>query len=530
MPDPIAGSQPGDSSEPLHGIAFDHSWSRLGSRDLPSRGASFTEWLNVHPRLAGAAYFEAQASTKFTHAALGQNAPSVPDWAIPANAAMNVTGALYTNGLTGVHSNANDRFFFYGNDAGSSSYLGIAGSTDGGATGGLYTAAPTITRVPIGSLVNGSALAVNVTGRYVYAAGTDGKVYGVDTCAGVASGCTPGILTGWPATITGKTIVWSSPWYDYGSNKIYIGTSGGLAIIDATSPATAPIVVKLGAGGFCHGTPVLYNGFVWIGCDDHNLYSVRQSDNSVRSATPLCSIAGAACGANDAIWGAPFIDTTPTKANILIAEKFNIVQVPANDATNGCAIVAGAAPQPCSFSNPKNRWIRRLSGGGFTAAAAVQKSSAFVDFNNGTGGTDTSFVYVSTFGNGSNGALVLWNYPINGGQYLTAAYPAGAQNSNSSPLALDNPNIAGSPTAADIFVGDAAGNIEHASVDYFNATISLTSSKVFGATTFTRIDSSPVADFAPPAIGGAGPGNVYFSGASSAPTAGAYVQFSQTAF
>src|SRR5581483_4361109 len=133
-----------------------------------------------------------------------------------------------------------------------------------------------------------------------------------------------------------------------GSNS---GTDHYLAILSNiyTSPPTvtqshddlgAPLAgwTAPSLAGGSHSSPFPFNGVLWLGDDSGNLHRFDPATGAeLGSAMSLCN---GACGANDAIWSAGFIDSDNNK--LLYGVNKRIIEIDLNACT--------ASTPSCSFS------------------------------------------------------------------------------------------------------------------------------------------------------------------------------------
>ena len=412
------------------GYAVDSSWSRLGRINDPALAV----------RLMDRAV-DAQARRP---APSGSDAAL--DWQYLVDVPIDETPALYVSGTT--ENNATDRMFASGAQR---SRRTITHSFF--ALQGLYDAAPTVAwQNTIDSAIDGSAIALSPDATKVFGVTQRGTVYGFNT----ADGST---VAGFPVSV-GHSVSWSSPWLDFLTQPypLYVGDQQGhITRIDTSTGAT---VTSSRLCSAIHSSPIVWNGVVWVGCDDgylHRLDPLTLAEYPPK--TKLC--AHASCQTNDAIYSAPFVDGL---GNHLLVGVNNQVAVVDIDPTTGCTTGTTACPVTIAT----------------VGKSAIFYSSPFIDFANG-------YVYVA-FNN------ALWRAGWDGtaltSGFVAAAHALAGRNSDagypkSSPLAFNG----------HVWVGDGGGFVNRYAADTFafeNVT------PQYGAS----VDTTPLVDVAG--------GNIYF--------------------
>jgi len=413
--------------------AIDSSWSRLGHFNDPSLALRLAQ-----------------------RSALGQSSrrrlPPAPapdsalDWQYSLDAPLNETPALYVSGT--AENNASDRMFATG---ATRSFFSVTYSFY--SFENLYGAAPTVAwQQPIDSAVDGSAIALTPDATKVFAVTSNGTVYGFNAADGSKA-------SGFPVSL-GNKVSWASPWIDFLTSPypLYVAdVRGHITRIDTSTGATVT------SARFCsaiHASPIVWNGVVWVGCDDGYLHRLNpQTLAEYTPATKLC--ARSSCKANDAIYSAPFVDSIGDRLLVGVNNQVVVVDI---SSTTGCT--TGATSCPVSVQT--------------LGKSALFYSSPFVDFASG-------YVYVA-FNN------ALWRASYDGAgitsPFVAAAHALGGNGPNlsypkSSPLAFDG----------HVWIGDGGGFVNRFSADTFafeNVT------QQYGVS----VDTTPLVDVAG--------GNIYF--------------------
>ena len=426
----LAPSPSTPQPDPSGGYAVDSSWSRLGRMNDPA----LTVRLAQRAALAEARHRTPAATD------------SGLDWQYALAAPVEETPALYISGLT--ENNATDRMFAAG---GARSRRAVSYSLF--ALENLYGGSPAVAwQNAIDSDVDGSAIAMTPDATKVFGVTHHGTVYGFNT----ADGST---VAGFPVAV-GHNVSWASPWLDFLTQPypLYVADLGGRITRIDTSTGAKLTSAKLCSG--IHSSPIVWNGVVWAGCDDGYLHRLNpQTLAEYPPATKLC--ARASCQANDAIYSAPFVDSTGNRLLVGVNNQLAVVDI---DPATGCT--TGTLSCPVTFAT--------------IGRSAIFYSSPFIDFANG-------YVYVA-FNN------ALWRAGWDGtaltSGFAAAAHALGGRNADagypkSSPLAFDG----------HVWVGDGGGFVNRYASDTFafeNVT------PQYGVS----VDTTPLIDIAG--------GNIYF--------------------
>jgi hypothetical protein len=482
---PTSGPHGPGVGRAVSGVGIDESWWRMAA--TPGTASDPVLWINAHPRQNHALELvvDPQQMAARRQALLG-----TPNWQINESQTINSTPAIYVAG-SGL-DNTVDRVIIEG--AGSPAhYIGIVSN--------VYGASPTVTASPaIDSALDGTGILLSLDGTLAYVATSGGRVYAVKLSDGTFA---------WGPITLPAGVSWATPWLDYSStpNALYIAdTSGTVTKLDATTGGML-WQNNVTGGAAIHSSPILYNDILWLGADDGSLHRASPtSGNQIQSGTSLCMTAGA-CGTNDQIWSAPFIDSV---ANILlITVNKRLLQI-SIDPSTGC----NSSSATCSFT-PFS-----IDEGAFTSSPGIAYAGPYAD-------TDNGFAFVS-FDNR------LWRASytttVSGG--FTRASTISATGDPTGVMRpwsqTDHTHPKSSPLEfnGSIFLGDGSCAINRFDSNMTTFALSARQEYSNAAAVPTAvgptIDSTPLIDI----LGG---GNVYFSTTNPTPTSppGSWVSLSQ---
>lgn len=424
------------------GFGIDASWARIGRLNDPALA------------LAAAARAEIGMPAPPKKPPPATDPPPVDnalDWQFILGEPTNVTPALWVAGA--AENNATDRMFAYG---------GFSGSEYIGAADNLYCTAGTANCPSVAwysqmdSFIDGSAIALTPDGSTVFGVSSKGTVYGFNASDGTPS-------AGFPVSV-GASVSWSSPWLDFQTQPypLYVADTGGHVTRIDTSTGNKTWSVKVCSA--IHSSPIVWNGVVWVGCDDGKLYRRNPATGAAYGvATNLCANPSRCDSVKDAIYSAPFVDVVNNR--LLVGVNNQVVAIDIST-TTGCTISGSCAPQ-------------------FTpvGTSATFYSSPVADVAGG-------YVYIA-FNN------KLWRAPYDGTKtnpitsaFTSASHALGGSNSNagypkSSPMVFNG----------HVWVGDGGGFVNRFSSTSF-AFEAVTPR--YGAT----IDTTPLIDIAG--------GNIYY--------------------
>jgi outer membrane protein assembly factor BamB len=300
------------------------------------------------------------------------------DWQFVLDEPTNVTPALWVAGAT--ENIATDRMFAYG---------GVGGNEYFGAADNLYcqsgtTNCPDVAWFqPLDSKIDGSAIAITPDGASVYGVTSKGTVYGFNAANGATA-------TGFPVSV-GAAVSWASPWLDFQAQPypLYVADTGGKVTRIDTSTGSKPWSLKVCASPI-HSSPIVWNGVVWVGCDDGHLYRITASTGKVDGLSiNLCLTASKCDKINDAIYSAPFVDSINDRLLIGVNRQVWAFDI---SPTSGCTTGGTCTPQASTVGS-----------------SATFYSSPFVDVAGG-------FVYIA-FNN------KLWRAPYDGTQTNPILFP-----------------------------------------------------------------------------------------------------------
>jgi hypothetical protein len=465
------------------GFGRDYSWSRLG-RTLPPGAVMSWDWVNRHPRLDAttALFGEAQAPEIFARAGSGTPpaAPTPYQWTHTYTAPVNATPAIYTASFT-AQDPVNDRLYVYGGDGANPNFIA--------ALNNFYTNSPPteVWRLPINSAVNGSSIAVDITGRRMFAVSGGGGGVGASIWS-----VNDVDQTGWQVSwMSSATVSWSSPWVDYRTSKLYVGDEQD-HIIEVNISGSGGTVYTLGFNSPIHATPLIWDNLLWVGNDSGRLviYDLAGGGLQPLGAFLFCSGNGVnACTPSHAVWGTPYIDTVNKRA--LIGVNNRIFQIDNVDTLRTCIPAAN-----CTSSS------RAMAGPGINTGRF--QSSVLVDQNG------ANWVYA-----GRNNRLARCSYTTNGGLggCSTQSPHSAAMAGSGADISYPRSSPIQYPGSSSIYIGDGGG--------YMNRVVSgssLTTASSFRPAGGTAVDSSPILDFVTM-------GNLYFG--ATLGSSGAYVQLPQ---
>ena len=441
----VAPSSSVPSPGPTGGFAIDGSRTRIGGLSDPATafGAAARAWLGAPP-------------PRTPRPPPGQPPPPPPpdnalDWQFVLGEPTNVTPALWIAGA--AENNATDRMFAYG---------GFSGTEYFGAADNLYctSGSPNCPDVawdkPLDSKIDGSAIAITPDGASVYGVTSKGTVYGFNAANGATA-------TGFPVSV-GASVSWSSPWLDFQTQPypLYVADTGGHVTRIDTSTGKKTWSLKACSSAI-HSSPIVWNGVVWVGCDDGHLYRINAATGVADGVSiNLCLTSSKCDRTNDAIYSAPFVDSINNRLLVGVNKQVAALDI---SPTGPCVTGQSCTPQFSTFGS-----------------SAVFYSSPFVDIAGG-------YVYAA-FNN------KLWRASYDGTvtNPITGAF-VGASRALASNSNLGYPKSSPMVFNGHVWVGDGGGYVNRFNSSDFS----------FEAVTpryGTTIDTTPLIDVAG--------GNIYY--------------------
>ena len=395
------------------------------------------------------------------------------DWQFILGEPTNVTPALWVAGAT--MNNATDRMFAYG---------GFNGAEYFGAADNLYCTDTSSPCPNVGwykgldAKIDGSAVALTPDGASVFGVSSRGTVYGFNA----ADGST---MTGFPMSV-GHSVSWASPWLDFQAQPypLYVADTGGTVTRVDTSTGKKTWALKA-CNSALHSSPIVWNGVVWVGCDDGHLYRINASTGAAAGLSINLCLTSSKCNSSDAIYSAPFVDSINDRLLVGVNRQVVVLDI---SPTSTCTTGGTCTPQISTVGS-----------------SAIFYSSPFADIAGG-------YVYIA-FNN------KLWRATYDGTQTnpitgpFIAAPRALATNSN-----LGYPKSSPMVFNGHIWVGDGGGYVNRFSSSSF-AFEAVTPQ--YGAT----IDTTPLIDIAG--------GNIYYGTNGTVSrgrvdsTSGSWVQLAQ---
>ena len=451
-------------------LPVDWTWSRVvAPHDPITTAAEFNDWINTHPRLAGATTFDVGGLVQ-------RPSTAAPDFNIPTTLAMNTASALLLNSTDPTK----DRMFIVTSDS------SLTPSVT--SVGGIHTGTPVIEwSQAIDANVDGGGLFYDLTGSTVYTLSSAGTLYAMST-ADVAS---PRVT--WHASV-GASVSWAGAWltFDESPAGVYVADlSGKLTKFNASTGAQiAQVTVDPVSNAPIHSLPLAISGVVWVANDNGKLYRFTYGLVPIAAPTTLC--AGACNATSDQVWSSPLFDST--NYQLYYGINNGIAQIRLDGSLAGC-VQTGVGVLPCT--------VTTTTMPGSIHNTGIFTSSPSLDFT-----TNQNFVY-----GGFRGQLTRFPYTVSsstppvvtlgtGLNIPTHTAPTPFVGNFSLPKGTSG-NFPGGP----VYIGDGDGYFSQ-----FQSTTSmyarLSATQTFSDTgsgvtvTGSSIDSFPVFDFG---------GGVYFS-------------------
>lgn len=463
------------------GFGRDYSWGRIGH---PTASPD-AKWLAAHPRLGSASLPERLVVPAKIPAPVPPEAASTT-WTRNETISTNVSPAIYALNVD-TQDNTNDRLF------------AISADLSGGGPAGtvfydIYTATPKpLCQVSMDTNTKDSNVALDLAGTTAYFVSA-GKANGAKAAPAALFAITTGTCATWKATwsVTNNTVKFSSPWVDYDTGNIFVGDEQGNLVEAGSSGGGSAFALGHGA---IHSTPVIYNGYLYVGTDSGRLmvYPVPSGNTIVEQGNfPLC--AGSSCNGSEAIWGTPYVDTVNDR--LLVGVDNKIWQI---DSLSTCipAGTCGAVGHPISSSAK-------------SAGSGQFQSSVLVDQNTGTyiyGAVNDKFFRCSYTAAGGFNACA-------GADVKSTQGSGGATYPVSSPMQY--------PGSSSIYIGDGGGYL-----DSFSSGASLTLASTYRLSvtsgTASSIEATAVIDLLSTTNG-----HIYFGALT--PGGGGYASINQNSF
>jgi hypothetical protein len=368
--------------------------------------------------------------------------PTPVDWNITTGAPVTASPATYGPGWT--TSSTSDVLYFAVNGNGSGK--GISAGTSPTAANSnvfaltnLYTATPTLKwSTSVASGVNRNGITVSLDGSRVYVLDSGGHLY-CFTAAGsgtAAATCSNGSTGTFSTYSGGNAVNGSSPWYDFNSGDVYFGDDAGY--VHRVNGTTGAVKWKFQPGPTTSyrtaikSSPVVFNGFVYIGDDYGQLFRILDyATGSPTAATSDVAVFNT-CSAIGSTAPCPSAPAWAVRTSIAYDTTHSHVYAVANDyafelnATGSWAQTSGS---------PKH-----LSSGG----TGPMQSSPVLDFTNG-------FVYAAF-----NNKVFKITYPFAGSSSSGFYGTSMAHSNGGSTDVVDSPL----PYNGVVYIGDSAGYTE----------------------------------------------------------------------